>query len=234
MKKTILILIIVIALSASVVALSISHKTAQSDIPILTQNNSLNESAIWNTSNRLFTTANVTSLFQFKGRNGTTSSFTLGVDLTGRKAVGSENSFSALIDVHGLISKSFAPTLISVGVLGWGPNNSYYFPGFDLYGIYEPVASNGWFRNNTSSDFSPLATTNANQTNLTVYTYATLQNVSTGPSSSPYFFSFPIRLVTFAGSLNSTSVVALRYFATLEGVKANVSAVFTIMLTVNQ
>lgn len=232
-RKSVVIIIIVLVLILSGVALSLYHKSSPPNIPVVAQNNTTNESVVWNTSSQFSTTANVTSFFHYAGKSATNSSFTLGVSLTAKKAVGPENSFSAFIDVSGLISRSFDPTRLSVGVYGWAPNDTYYFTGLDLYGIYEPVPSLGWFRINTSSDFSPLSTVNANQTNSTLYTYATLQNASSGSKSSPYLFSFPIRLAVYAGAL-SPSVVGLRYFATLEGVKANVSAYFTIMMSVNQ
>lgn len=225
--KIVIVVIVVISLSGAIVAISLpSRAPGYRQISVQAQNNSSFESVVWTTNNQIFPTLNATSYFQLSGDNSTNSSFTLGVD----PSASSGTWYLALIDVHGLISKSFHPSLLEVGVSGGG-NSTANFSNVVFPEAYEPTPVNGWYRNNTTSSWYLWNTSFIGfPKNFSVGTTATLQNVSKGSTSSSYFFSFPM---FFEILVNATynSITTLHYYAYLEGVGTNVSAQVTINIS---
>ncbi len=225
--------VVVVALLGTFAIIGIVfHKSRPVGPPphVIVQDNSASESVVWTTDNQLFQTMNVTSFFQIEGDNGTNSSFTLGVAPSAGSGPNGAEYYES-IDVHGLISKSFHPTLIAIGVNNRGVNTAE-FSNVGYAATYDPVPLFGWYRVNTTSNWHfwnttfPLFLTNT----LSLGTTATLQNVSKGSASSSYFFSFPMM---FEINVNATyySVSTLHYYALLEGVGGNVSAQFTVTIT---
>lgn len=225
--KVLVIVVVITIVSVFVVIGLESHNPSSPKVTV--HDNLSSESVVWNANNQDFPIMNVTSFFQVSAENGTNSSFTLGIAPWGGMGANGA-AYYALVDVHGLISKSFHPTLIAVGVDSAGTNTAD-FSSVGYPGGYQPVPSLGWYRDNTTSDWYFWNTSFAQfPKSFSIGTSASLQNVSKGGSASPYFFSFPMMLEI---TVNATydAVTTLHYYAFIEGVGTNVSAQSTLTIT---